>query len=330
MDEERLLVFSIGIVLLISGLAIAVHFDMLLAMMTLGVIVTNLTPRKSRNIFKLVKGFTPPIYVLFFVLVGAKLNIAHLNFSIVCLGFIYLVARSAGKAVGANFGSRISSAPKTVQRYLPLCLFSQAGVAIGLSILARQYFPGQIGDAIVVIVTVTAFILEIIGPLFVKIAVTKAGEVGLSITEENLIEKSIAKDFRDKTPPLIYRNTPLSDILNIFSESDHLYYPVVDEKHRLIGTITIDNIKSVFSESSLNGFILADDLIEPVVEKVTPETSIIDVRRLLNYRGLEYLPVVDDDENKIMGSIEKRLLNRAITTKLMELQEQANSLDEAA
>ncbi|MFH1504872.1 MAG: cation:proton antiporter, partial [Candidatus Omnitrophota bacterium] len=174
-EEERLLAFSIGIVLLICGLALALCIDMILAAMTLGAIVVNFAPRKSKNIFKLLKGFTPPIYVLFFVLVGAKLNLSHMTRPVIILGCVYLAARSIGKGFGANFGARISGAPKSVQKHLPLCLFSQAGVAIGLSILASQYFPGQIGDSIVIIVTATAFILEIIGPWFVKISVTKAG-----------------------------------------------------------------------------------------------------------------------------------------------------------
>ncbi|UCC96166.1 MAG: sodium:proton exchanger, partial [Candidatus Omnitrophota bacterium] len=84
------------------------------------------------------------------------------------VGCIYLIARSAGKGIGANLGARISGAPKSVRKYLPLCLFSQAGVAIGLSILASHYFPGEIGNAIIVIITATAFILEIVGPPLIK------------------------------------------------------------------------------------------------------------------------------------------------------------------
>lgn len=57
-EEARLLAFSVGMVLLISGLAIAIHVDMLLAAMALGVIVSNFTPRKSKDTFKLVGGFT--------------------------------------------------------------------------------------------------------------------------------------------------------------------------------------------------------------------------------------------------------------------------------
>ncbi len=325
-EEDRLLAFSVGIVLLVVGVALALHFDMILAAMALGVMVTNFTPRKSRDVFKLVEGFTPPIYVLFFVLVGAKLNVSHLTLPIVFLAGIYLVARSAGKAIGANLGARISGAAKSVQKYLPICLFSQAGVAIGLSILASHYFPGDIGNAIVVIVTGTAFVLEIIGPTLVKVAVARAGEAGLNITEEDLLYKNKAGDLMDKNPPLIYKNMSLAKILKIFSESINLYYPVVDHDRRLLGIITVDNIKNIFMAAGLSDLLLAVDLMEPPVKSVAPDSQLATVKDLLGRYNLEYLPVVLKD-NKLAGFIEGRVLNRVLSARILELQRQADSLE---
>lgn len=325
-EEKRLLTFSIGTVLLITGLALAIHVDMLLAAMTLGVVITNLTPRKSKEMFKLVERFTPPIYVLFFVLVGAKLNISHMTLPIVLLGCIYLIGRSGGKAIGASLGARIANAPKSVQKYLPLCLFSQAGVAIGLSILASNYFPGEIGSTILIIITATTFILEIAGPTCVKTAVVKAGEVGLNITEEDLIHKTKAKDLMDKNPPLIYQNMPLAKILSIFSKSDNLYYPVVDANKKLLGVITIDNIKNIFMESDLSDLLFAIDVMEPSPASVTPESTISLVKESLDKYNLECLPVVTKN-NIIVGFIERRVLNKLIATKIMELQREADSLE---
>ena len=327
-EDERLLAFSIGIVLLITGIAIAIHVDMLLAAMTMGVVVANFTPLKSKDVFKLVEAFTPPIYVLFFVLVGAKLNIRYMTLPIIALSGIYLLSRSLGKSIGASFGARISGAARSVQKYLPFCLFSQAGVAIGLSILASNYFPGKIGNAIVVIVTATAFVLEIVGPAFVKIAVTKAKEAGLNITEEDLIYKTKACDLMDKNPPLIYTNTPLTKILNIFSTSANLYYPVVDEGKKLLGIITVDSLKNLFMETGLSNLLLAVDFMEPIVDSVTPESSIFSVKEILDRYNLEYLPVIEQDKT-IAGFIERRILNKLISTKILELQRQADALEEA-
>ncbi|MFH1655397.1 MAG: cation:proton antiporter [Candidatus Omnitrophota bacterium] len=324
-EAARLLTFSIGMVLLASGLSIALHIDMLLTAMTLGVFVTNLAPRKSKELFKLVEGFTPPIYVLFFVLVGAKLNISHITLPIALLGCVYLIGRTAGKTIGANIGARISKAPNSVRKYLPLCLLSQAGVAIGLSILASHYFPGPIGNAIVLIITATAFILEMVGPAFVKLAVTKAGEVGLNITEEDVVQQSRVRDFMDKNPPLIYENMRLDDILRIFSENDNLNYPVVNKEKKLKGIITVEGIKQMVLQMDLSGLILAHDLMEPVIAKTSSSVSASEARELLDRYHIEYLPVVKEDD-KLEGFIEKKKFNIVIYTKVLELQKQADSL----
>ena len=74
-NEERILAFSLGAIMLLSGLCVALDIDMILAAMSMGFFMSNFAPRKSRETFALVQKFSPPIYVLFFVLVGAKLNI---------------------------------------------------------------------------------------------------------------------------------------------------------------------------------------------------------------------------------------------------------------
>jgi len=147
-EKERILVFSIGTVLLVTGISLACNVSMLLAVMTLGVIVTNFSSQKSKEAFTLVEGFAPPIYIIFFVMVGAKLKFNTMTLSVLLLVFIYLLFGMIGKMLGANIGARLSKAPKTVVKYLPYSLFSQAGVAIGLSILASQYFPGNIGNTL--------------------------------------------------------------------------------------------------------------------------------------------------------------------------------------
>jgi len=325
-EKEKTLAFSIGMVLLVTGLALAAKVSMLLAVMTLGIVVVNFRPQRSKEIFNLVEGFTPPIYVLFFVLVGAKLRFSHMTLAILFLVFIYLFFGMAGKMLGANTGARLSKAPRAVVRYLPFSLFSQAGIAIGLSILAAQHFPGNIGDTLVIIITATTFITQILGPPFTKFALAKAGEVGLNITEEDIIQKSVASDMMDKNPPLIYENMKLADILKIFSENDYLYYPAVDMDKRLHGIITVEGIKQTFLETDIGGLILAHDLMEPVIAKTFTDTSILEIRETLNKYDIEYLPVVDKG-NRIEGFIERKKLNRIISTKIIELQEQADSLE---
>jgi Kef-type K+ transport system membrane component KefB/CBS domain-containing protein len=324
-EADRVLAFSLGMVLLVLGISIALHMDMLLAAMALGMMVTNYAPRKSKDVFALVGRFTPPIYVLFFVLVGAKLNVRNMPFYMLILAIVYLLGRTGGKMLGANLGAKISGAPIVVQKYLPLCLFSQAGVAIGLSILAGQRFEGEIGNAIVVIITGTTFVVQLLGPPFVKLAVEKAGEVGLNITEEDLINQTSAKDIMDKNVPLIYENMSLSQLLSIFSDHENLYYPVVDSGKTLLGTITIDNIKNALMVSQLNEFLLAHDLMEPVPAKAKPENSLPEVKEKMKKNRMEYMPIVSDD-NTLEGFLEARAIENLISKKLMELRRKTEEL----
>lgn len=316
-EKERVLAFSVGIVLLVLGAALLINVDILLAAMALGVTVVNLSPRKSKDMFRLLGGFTPPIYVLFFVLVGAKLNLSYMSLAVISLLVAYLVGRTVGKMAGANFGARISGAGRAVQKYLPLCLFSQAGVAIGLSILASQRFPGEIGHTIVIIVIATVFVLEIAGPPFVKVAVVKACEAGLNITEEDLIRESKVKDIMNTETPIIYENMSLAEILEIFYKNSYLYYSVINKEKDLVGIISIFGIKNTFMVSGLDDFLIAFDLMEPVIAVTTPETSVLNAKELLERNDLEFLPVITE-KNKVVGSLESREIQRLISRKITE------------
>jgi len=325
-EKERILVFTIGVILIVVGVSLAIKAELLLSVMTVGILVGNFSPRKSKEVFNFVEGFSPPIYVLFFVLIGAKLNFSQMSKSAFLLVGLYLFGTMFGKVIGSKVGSYISGAPKTVRRYLPLALFSQAGVAIGLSILAAHYFPGKIGDTLIVVITATTFFLQLIGPSFTKFAVTKAQETGLNVTEDDLIEGMKAKDVMDPNPPLIYKNMPLAKILEIFSQTNNLYYPVVDIDRKILGIITVDSLKNIFNVSSLSDLLLAIDFMESVVDSVRPDSTISSVKELFSRYNLEYLPVTKDD-NTIEGFIERRLLNKFISAKLIELQRQADSLE---
>ncbi len=325
-EKERTLAFSLGMVLLVIGLSLAMGVSMLLAVMTLGIVVVNSSPQKTKEAFSVVGGFASPIYVLFFVLIGAKLQLGHMVLPILFLVVVYLLCGLTGKIIGSYVGARLSKAPTTVLKYLPFSLFSQAGVAIGLSILVAQYFPGDIANILVIVVTTATFTTQILGPPFTEFALKKAGEVGLNITEEDIIQKTKAKEAMDKNPPLIYENMRLEDILKIFSESDNLYYPVVDKNKKLCGIITIEGIRKTFLETDIGGLVLAYDLMEPVVTTASAQTFLSEVKKILNRYNIEYLPIVNKD-NKIEGFIESKSLNKWISTKIIELQKRFDSLN---
>ena len=325
-EKDKILVFSLCSLLFALGLALIMRVDMLLSVMTMGVVMINREVRLSKEVFKLVSGFATPFYILFFVLVGAKFDLHATTVSAVIIAVIYLLGRTFGKMMGARLGARYSGAPKNVVRYLPYCLFSQAGVAIGLSILASQIFPGAIGNSIIVIVTLTTFVVQLLGPSCVKYAVVKAQEVGLNITEEDVLRKTNVSRIIDKDPPYVYDNMSLKDVLNIFSQSNYHTYPVVDKEKKLKGVITIESIRKSFVHSEIGNLVIAHDIMEPVItKKISLDSSLLEAEEIIDKYNVDYLPIVNAN-SVLLGFMEKEAIDKYVSSRLIEAEEKVTSM----
>lgn len=166
----------IGTVFLSSAVASGFNASALLSCMMTGAVFCNFSS-ESESIAHLTDQFTPPIFMLFFVVSGAQLNIGILP-KIGVIGIIYVVVRVIGKILGATFGAVIMKADKKIQKYLGPTLIPQAGVAIGLTIVAQSVVP-QFAEEIRAVVLCGTLIYEIIGPAVTKISLTKAGEISI-------------------------------------------------------------------------------------------------------------------------------------------------------
>ena len=324
-EAGQVLTFTISSVLLTIGLSMALNVDSILAAMAFGATIANFRPRRSLDTFKMMETFAPPIYVLFFVLVGARLQIASMQLWAIVLAAVYVIGRTAGKMSGAWFGSVISKAPTVLRKYLGLCLFSQAGVAIGLAILASQKFEGQVGQTIILIITSTTFLVQIIGPPCVKLGVKLAGEVGLNVTEEDLIRRYKVKDVMDTNPPVIREEMLLDEILNIFTKTDSLYYPVVNTQMAVKGIITVPAIRDTFAYQNVANWLLAIDIAQPTIDKTTPHTPLAEALEYMKKYELEYLPVCAEHD-KLIGVINARAVNRKISAEIIKNHEQADEI----
>jgi len=173
------LILTLGAITLAGGLLqmrfCSMRFSPLLASMAAGFYISNFSPRR-RDAFRPLESFGYPFYTIYFVLAGARLQVRLLiKLGLVALG--YLIGRISGKVIGASFGALISKAPPVLRKYTGLGLFSQAGIAIGLCMVAAREFP-TLGDTIVAVALGTTIVTELIGPLCTKYAITKAGEIG--------------------------------------------------------------------------------------------------------------------------------------------------------
>lgn len=332
--EARILTFALGCLFLCTGVCEAFNFDNILAAMSLGFVMVNFAPAKTKGVFPLVEKYTPPIYVLFFVLVGAKLNIWIITPFLGLIAIIYVLGRTLGKSIGSIFGAWLTKAPKTVQKYLPYCLLSQAGVAIGLSIAAGNDFADSIGPQILLIITATTFIVQLIGPVFVKIGVTKAGECGLNVTVEDIKKNSRVTDVmwgKEKvcnydSPAIVNENDSLFTILNAFSRNQNLNYAVKNHQGKLIGTISLEHLKEVMQIGDFAESMLAMDIMDPVTITVKPSTTLPDAYTLFEENDMDAIPIVDTDGDTL-GILEKTTVDHYLHTRIIELNRKLDELD---
>lgn len=176
-DSDTLL-FVVGTLLVLVGIANHFQLSTLLSAMALGATIANLSKHKHQA-FENIDNFSPPLIAAFFVLAGARLDIFLLP-QIGLIGLMYLLFRIIGKVLGATLGASVAHAPKVVKKYIGLGLLSQVGVAVGLAITVSNEFPGTaLGTIVVTILLSTTILTEIIGPYTTKYAIMKAGETNL-------------------------------------------------------------------------------------------------------------------------------------------------------
>lgn len=193
-NSRDLLILIISFSFIVSGLCILFHFSLILTNMVVGMVIVNTQPHGFvEKIGEELSHIMPTMYTLFFALAGANLHLGALP-SLGLLGVVYILSRSAGLIGGSRIGARIGKVGTAIKNYIGLGILSQAGVAIGLSLIVKQEFAGMgriiekthdtivasgdyIGVTVITTVTATCIFFEIIGPILTKIALQKAGEI---------------------------------------------------------------------------------------------------------------------------------------------------------
>jgi len=121
--------------------------------------------------------WTAPLFVIFFVLSGAELELSVFSdIAIVGVGIAYILARSAGKYLGAYVSAKATKCSPNIVRYLGITLLPQAGVALGMSLTAAQVLGAE-GALIRNVSLFAVLVYELVGPMLTKICLQKAGEI---------------------------------------------------------------------------------------------------------------------------------------------------------
>lgn len=341
-EDGRVLGFSLGILFLFTGVCeiaefnagpVVLKFDNIMVAMSMGFYITNFALPKIKNLFKLVEKYTPPIYVLFFVTVGAKLNIWKLKPMFLLVALVYVVGRTLGKTIGARLGAHLTKAPDTVRKYLPYCLLSQAGVAIGLSTAAGKDFSNTVGTEIMLIITATTFIVQILGPICVKYGVTKAGEVNLDITADDILKTSTVEDVHfngtkicsAQSYSIVNEMDVVNSIIENFSSHENLNYSVKNAEGKISGQISVQHIKEVMQMGEFGGYMLAMDIMDKLTHTCLPTTSLMDVYQIFDDYDISAISIVND-KNEPLGILERFVVDHYLHTRIVELEHKLTAM----
>jgi len=325
-NADKMLHVTVSSVMVVIGLAMGLKVDVILACMAFGVVLVNTKSKKVDMSFEVVHKFFTPMYVLFFVLVGARVNVSYMDAKIAWLVAAYVGGSISGKTLGAYLGGYFSGAVKGIRKYLGFCLYPQGGIAVGLLIMASTRFESDISSIMLLVVIIGAFLLQMIGPIGVKYGAGKAGELGLNVTEEDLIKTCRVSDVMDTQAPAIPAGMPLADVIEVFSSTSNFHYSVVDAGKKLMGIITLAGIRNTFAKGELNDWLVALDLAEPVTAKATPDVRLSQALEEMEQHGIECIPVISSQgDDEYVGMLEAAAVRRQLSAKVLDKQREADS-----
>lgn len=168
---QPMLIEAIGIVAVCGGLAIYLDLSYLIAAMVMGAIIANRAKHHDYP-FHAIEGVEALFMLVFFVLAGASLDLFSLK-QLGLIGVLYVFGRTAGKAFGAWLGCRFSHAAPVTRRWLGLALMPQAGVPIGLALVASNAYP-EYQQVLLSVVIASTVLFDLVGPILTRLAVRKA------------------------------------------------------------------------------------------------------------------------------------------------------------
>jgi Kef-type K+ transport system membrane component KefB len=164
---------ALGIVFLCGGIALWMNVSFLISAIVMGAVIANLARHHTRP-FHAIEGIESLFMIIFFVLAGASLEIGALA-TIGVTGGIYILCRALGKYLGAWIGGYLSKSGQDNQLWMGVSLLPQAGVAIGMALVASSRFP-EYRQIMLPIVIASTVVFEIIGPVFTRLAIKQSNQ----------------------------------------------------------------------------------------------------------------------------------------------------------
>lgn len=316
---------------ILFGLLLSHHLKLqpLLLSMFLGFSLVNFS-HSGAMIHTHVKNAGLSIYALFFIMAGLHIDVSNM-LKMGLLGFAYIIARTLGVIISTRVSCKLLNEKEVNGKYLGLSLLSHGGVALGIISELKGI------NQSVVLITVQAvvssiFFFELLGPIILRQALIKAGEVkvasllgdastGVHITLLEMVQyflqnlgitKRKEVHETDSISTIMLRKIYAVDAKATFSEvvkymDEHHFpvYPVVNEDKIYEGMIDLKELKNVMFDTFLSRFVVARDLIGDRVY-ISQDASLEDATEKFKEVSLEALPVIDLETGKLVGILQHK------------------------
>lgn len=168
--------FAVMLCFIVAEVGHAVNLDPLVIMLAAGLWLENVSKADARKLLDGFDGASLPVYLVFFALAGAKLDLVALSALVVPV-LIIVVVRAGSFYAGSRAGTRGPDVDPLVRRLAWIGLVPQAGLALALAELVRRTFPA-FGDAAFALVLGVVATNELTAPVVLRIALLRSGEAG--------------------------------------------------------------------------------------------------------------------------------------------------------
>jgi Kef-type K+ transport system membrane component KefB len=348
---DRRLILLFAVIMSVLGLCEYYEAPYLLAFLAMGITVANTTDQTDRVLSELDRA-TGLLCVVFFVAHGAELQLGMLA-KAGLLGVVYLVTRLVGKFLGIWGAARRHKEEPGVRNWLGISLLSQAGVAIALSSVAVKRSAEVGGDfaaicrEIQTIILGTVVIFEIIGPIFIRLAVLRTGEVpiahaishnaygamdvvrtvwnrlmlalGMNPWRKQPPEKMTIRHLMRSNQPAVHADATFDDVINLIQQSRNDTYPVVGNAGELLGLIRYRELSNELFDPTLGSLVRADDLMTPSRWVLFPDEPAPRALDLFEKSQDDCLPVVTREKPyQLIGIVRRRDVLRILIRKQID------------
>ena len=311
----------------------------LLTFLTMGATVAS-TSDLAGEISEALDRFTSLLCVVFFVIHGAALDLSKL-WAAGTIGVAYITLRCIGKYFGIYFAANAHRDGPQVKRWVGAALLSQAGAAIALSAIAADR-DRVLGEHLQGIILGTVVFFEILGPIMVRTAILRAGEVPVAAailhTSSSPIEQlrsmayrtmqsfginplqggpadrlDVNRVTRRNVKPLL-ASAQFDEVLDYMEHSHDNTYPVVTDANELMGIIRYPDVRDVIFEPTAKMLVTAADLAVPARKVLKQNETLREAWHLLKGDLEDCVPVVTAEApHQYVGVVRRRDLLRLLS-----------------